>query len=88
MGLLAIIYWCGAHAYLIDRSVMALSVPAAIAISAGSLVAGWLVYDALCRIVDERARCSRSSSTSWSSPRRGGTVRCSARARRTSTSAR
>ncbi len=49
MGLLAIIYWWGAHAYLIDRSVMDLSVPAAIAISAGSLVFGWLVYDALCR---------------------------------------
>jgi uncharacterized membrane protein len=51
MALLAIIYWYGANAYLIDRSVMDLSVPAAIAISAGSLVAGWLVYDALCRIV-------------------------------------
>ncbi|MCZ7563600.1 MAG: urate hydroxylase PuuD [Burkholderiales bacterium] len=56
MGLLALIYWYGAEAYLIDRSVMALSVPAAIAISAGSLVAGWLVYDALCRAVsNERA---------------------------------
>ena len=51
MGLLAIVYWYGANAYLIDRSVMALSVPAAIAISAGSLVAGWIVYDALCRTI-------------------------------------
>jgi uncharacterized membrane protein len=51
MALLAIIYWYGANAYLIDRSVMDLSVPAAIAISAGSLVAGWLVYDALCRAI-------------------------------------
>src|SRR5215831_2774785 len=51
MALLAIIYWYGANAYLIDRSVMDLSVPAAIAISAGSLVVGWLVYDALCRII-------------------------------------
>jgi uncharacterized membrane protein len=51
MGMLAIVYWWGANAYLIDRSVLALSVPAAIAISAGSLVAGWLVYDALCRTV-------------------------------------
>jgi uncharacterized membrane protein len=51
MALLAIVYWYGANAYLIDRSVMDLSVPAAIAISAGSLVAGWLVYDALCRII-------------------------------------
>jgi uncharacterized membrane protein len=51
MGMLAIVYWWGANAYLIDRSVLALSAPAAIAISAGSLVAGWLVYDALCRTV-------------------------------------
>ena len=51
MGMLAIVYWWGASAYLIDRSVLELSVPAAIAISAGSLVAGWLVYDVLCRVV-------------------------------------
>ena len=51
MALLAIVYWYGANAYLIDRSVMALSVPAAIAISAGSLVAGWLAYDALCKAI-------------------------------------
>jgi uncharacterized membrane protein len=55
MGMLAIVYWYGANAYLIDRSVMDLSVPAAIAISAGSLVAGWVVYDALCKaIANER----------------------------------
>src|SRR5215467_5208673 len=51
MALLAIIYWWGANAYLIDRSVLDLSVPAAIAISAGSLVAGWLVYDTLCKTI-------------------------------------
>jgi uncharacterized membrane protein len=51
MALLAIIYWWGANAYLIDRSVMDLSVAAAVAISAGSFVVGWLVYDALCRAV-------------------------------------
>jgi uncharacterized membrane protein len=51
MGLLALIYWYGANAYLIDRSVMELSVPAAIAISAGSLVIGWLVYDMLCKLI-------------------------------------
>src|SRR5262245_66102465 len=49
MGLLAVIYWWGASVYLVDRAVMDLSVPSAIAISAGSLVLGWLVYDALCR---------------------------------------
>jgi len=51
MGLLAIIYWWGANAYLIDRSVLELSVTGAIAISAGSLVAGWLLYDTLCRLI-------------------------------------
>ncbi len=51
MGLLAIIYWYGANAYLIDRSVADLPVTAAIAISAGSLVVGWIVYDTLCKIV-------------------------------------
>jgi len=51
MGLMAIIYWYGANAYLIDPSVAALSAPAAIAISAGSLVIGWLVYDTLCKLV-------------------------------------
>jgi uncharacterized membrane protein len=51
MALLAIIYWYGANAYLIDKSVMDLPVPAAIAISAGSLVVGWLIYDALCKTI-------------------------------------
>ena len=51
IGLLAIIYWWGANAYLIDRSVLELSVPAAIGISAGSLVVGWLVYDTLCKAI-------------------------------------
>jgi uncharacterized membrane protein len=51
MALLAIIYWYGAHAYLIDPSVADLSAPAAIAISAVSLVVGWIVYDTLCKTV-------------------------------------
>jgi uncharacterized membrane protein len=58
MALLAIIYWYGANAYLIDRSVMDLSVPAAIAISAGSLVIGWLVYDALCKAISHELTLS------------------------------
>lgn len=51
MGLLAIVYWHGAKSLLIDPSVMELSVPTAIAVSAGSLVVAWLVYDALCRFI-------------------------------------
>ena len=49
MGMLAIIYWWGANAFLIDRSVADLSVATAIGISAGSLVAGWIIYDFLCK---------------------------------------
>jgi uncharacterized membrane protein len=49
MALLAIVYWVGANNYLIDRSVLALTPPEAIGISIGSLIAGWLVYDTLCK---------------------------------------
>jgi len=52
IALLALIYWLGASSYLIDRSVMALSPPAAIAISIASLVGGWFVYDGLCRLLE------------------------------------
>src|SRR5213075_244164 len=49
MGLLAIIYWWGASTYLIDNAVMPLTPLTAIGISIGSLAAGWLIYDGLCR---------------------------------------
>jgi uncharacterized membrane protein len=47
--LLAVQYYVDAGAYLIDPAVLALTPWQAIAISVLSLVAGWLVYDALCR---------------------------------------
>jgi len=47
--LLAIVYYGGADLYLIDRNVLDIPVWAAIAISAGSLVVGWLIYDQICR---------------------------------------
>jgi uncharacterized membrane protein len=53
MGMLAVVYWWGANAYLIDRSVLDLTPAAAIAISAGTLAAGWFVYDALCRSIKD-----------------------------------
>ncbi len=49
VALLAIVYWAGAQTYLIDKSVLDLSPPAAIAISIATLAAGWVVYDLLCR---------------------------------------
>ena len=51
MGLMAIIYWYGASAYLIDKDVMALSPAAAVGISIAFLAGGWLAYDALCRVL-------------------------------------
>ena len=54
MGLLAIVYWFGASTYLIDRSVMPLTSAGAIAASITTLVAGWVVYDALCRVLERR----------------------------------
>ncbi len=51
MLMLGIVYWWGASTMLIDRSVADLSSTSAIAISAGSLLAGWLIYDLLCRLI-------------------------------------
>src|ERR1700756_451364 len=47
--LLAVVYYLNADAFLIDPGVLDLSPAVAIAISVGSLVAGWLIYDAICR---------------------------------------
>jgi len=47
--LLALIYYAGARAYLLDPAVAALSPLAAVAIGLGTLLGSWLVYDALCR---------------------------------------
>ncbi|MFN8588863.1 MAG: urate hydroxylase PuuD [Candidatus Eisenbacteria bacterium] len=46
-ALLVVVYWIGGHAFLLDNAVSSLSVGQAIALSGGSLVAGWLLYDAL-----------------------------------------
>ncbi len=48
-GLLCLLYFLRAEAYLVDPAVMALSKPVAIAIALGVIVASWLVYDGLCR---------------------------------------
>jgi uncharacterized membrane protein len=47
--LMCLLYYGQAEIYLIDPGVTALTKPAAIAISAAFIIAGWLVYDALCR---------------------------------------
>lgn len=48
-ALLSLVYYLGADLYLVDPDVMDIPVPAAIAISLGSIVFGWLAYDQLCK---------------------------------------
>jgi uncharacterized membrane protein len=48
-GLLIVQYYFHAEAFLIDPGVMPLEPWQAIAISVGSLAAGWFIYDGLCR---------------------------------------
>ncbi|MEB0134335.1 urate hydroxylase PuuD [Actimicrobium sp. CCC2.4] len=48
-ALLTIVYYFNASAMMIDRSVADLAVWQAIAIGLGTLLAGWTVYDLLCR---------------------------------------
>src|SRR5207253_6949525 len=48
-GLLIVQYYLHAKSYLIDPSVMPLETWQAVAISVVSLLAGWAIYDALCR---------------------------------------
>lgn len=49
ISMLAIVYWWGAEAYLIDKAVLDISAPVAILSSIALLLGGWLVYDALCK---------------------------------------
>lgn len=48
-ALLALVYWMGAELYLIDAAKLELEVWQAVAISAGSLTLGWIIYDMLCK---------------------------------------
>ena len=53
-ALLIVLYYLDAETYLVDRDVADLSPGAAIAISVALLVAAWLVYDVLCRVLASR----------------------------------
>jgi uncharacterized membrane protein len=48
-ALLVLLYYANPEVYLLDKSVLDISGAAAIALGAGSLVAGWLIYDLLCK---------------------------------------
>jgi uncharacterized membrane protein len=54
IAMLALVYWASASSFLIDPDVLALTVPQAIGISIGSIVASWFVYDALCRAFEHQ----------------------------------
>lgn len=47
--LLAIVYYFGADAFLIDRDKLPLDPAWAITLSIGSLAAGWFIYDGICK---------------------------------------
>ncbi len=49
MGLLALLYWAGASTFMVDPAVMVLEPWQAVAIGAGALLGGWLIYEGLCR---------------------------------------
>ncbi|MDM7458678.1 MAG: urate hydroxylase PuuD [Paracoccus sp. (in: a-proteobacteria)] len=49
VALLAVTYWAAANLFLIDPGKADLAIWQAIALSAGSLGLGWLIYDTLCK---------------------------------------
>jgi len=49
MALMAVVYYWGAETYLLDRDVAELTPLQGIAISVGSLIVSWVVYDLLCK---------------------------------------
>ena len=53
-GLMVVLYYANAHAYLIDPAVADLDTWQAIAISVVLLIAAWVVYDVLCRVLGGR----------------------------------
>lgn len=48
-AMLAIVYYVGADLFLIDRDVLDMNAPVAIALSLASIGLGWLIYDLLCK---------------------------------------
>lgn len=54
MAMLGLVYYVNAGTFLIDPSVLQLTPAQAIGISLGTLIAGWFIYDALCRLLEAR----------------------------------
>jgi uncharacterized membrane protein len=53
-GLMIVLYYLNAHSTLIDPAVADLETWQAVALSVGLLALAWIVYDALCRLLDGR----------------------------------
>jgi uncharacterized membrane protein len=53
-ALFVVLYYANADSYLIDKSVADLSTWEAVVLSIAILAAGWVVYDALCRVLENR----------------------------------
>jgi hypothetical protein len=61
-SLMFIVYYADAKAFMIDPTVAALSTPQALAIGIGSMVLGWVIYDAMSR---SSWSCGRTCSRWW-----------------------
>ncbi|HSB23011.1 MAG TPA: urate hydroxylase PuuD [Burkholderiaceae bacterium] len=55
-ALFTVLYLFNANIFLVDKNVFDWSAGAAVAAALGFLVAGWLVYDAICRVFGRRER--------------------------------
>ena len=59
-ALLAVLYLFNANTYLIDRQVFDMSPTLAVVLAVSFLVAGWLIYDLICRIFGQRQQGDRT----------------------------
>jgi uncharacterized membrane protein len=71
-ALLVLLYWADAKARLVDASVADLEAWQAVALSAGLLAVGWLVYDVACRLLRDDTSVAVTTAllvvgTAWSS---------------------
>jgi uncharacterized membrane protein len=48
-ALMAVVYYAGAHIYLVDTHVLDISATGAILLSMASIAVGWVIYDAVCK---------------------------------------